>query len=352
MTMATFCGFEKDFSIEKCKSRFNAGEISKDNFGGNSKEYYNPFTRVNKAPELAKKFIEMHKDGIGTTTGGAGTAGYAMIPTYVDSHIWDRTAVLLPMRAMTPRRAIRGLTYDYIPLTAKTGAEWRAENGPRTIATDSYERVSIPVKYLYIDGIISGPAIAAMRGFIDPAQIDLGVKNVSMDEAEEDALINGDASTNPEEPTGLIVGITTNTTNRSGGYPSLPLLRAEQVISFNAKGNANLAVTDASTHEYIKGLLQDFQRNMNPSEGILGFGIPGAFEYNGVMYIKDFYMPQTAAARRILFLDMRFIFFAVLQDRTYEEKYSDVDGWTYQMKEYLTIANVFESSMSQMYGIA
>jgi hypothetical protein len=40
---AMFKTFEKGFSIEKCQSRFDAGNIEKDNFGGYSKEYYNPF---------------------------------------------------------------------------------------------------------------------------------------------------------------------------------------------------------------------------------------------------------------------------------------------------------------------
>lgn len=352
-TIAKFSGFEKDFSVDKCRSRFNAGAIDDDTFGGKSKEYYNPFTRVNRAKELAKNFVEMHKaNSIDTQTGGAGTAGYALIPVYVDPNVWDRTARELPMRAMVPRRAIKGLTYDYIPLTAKGGAEWRAENAARTISVDTYDRISVGVKYLYVDGLISGPSIAAMRGFIDPSQLDLGVKNIAMDEAEEDAIINGDASTNPEEPTGLIVGITTNTTNLSGGYPTLPLIRAEFVTTFNANGNVNICVTDASTHEYIKGLLQDFQRNYNPSKDILGFGIAGAFEYGQAMFIKDRYMPTTAASRRILFVDMRYVFWGVLQDRTYEEKYTDADGWSYQLKEYLTFVNVFEGAMSQMYGIA
>lgn len=353
MVNATFKSLESDFSLEKCKSRFDAGEISKDSFGGYSKEYYNPMLRVDKRVEIAKKFYTTNKVSIDTQTGGAGTAGTALVPVYPDPNIVNRTIRETPLRNMTPRRAVKGLTYDYIPLTAKGGAFWAGENQALTAIEDTYDRQSIGIKFLYAKGSISSPAIAAMRGFIDPTQLDLGVKTDSIYEAEEDALINGDATTNPLEPNGLIQTITTNTTNRSGGYPTLPLIRAEFATTYNANGLVTVAVTDASTHNYIKGLLLDLQRQVtNPSEAIMGFGIPDAFDFDGVMFIRDKFMPTTASAKRILFLDMRYIFFAVLQDLTYEEKYTDADGYVYILKEYLTIAITFEAACSQMYGIA
>lgn len=341
-----FKSFEDGFSMDKCLSRFNAGEISKDSFQGMSKEYYNPFTRVDKKLEIAKASID-------SQTGGAGTAGTALVPVYPDPNVVNRTIRETPFRNMVPRRAVKGLTYDYIPLTAKGGAFWAGENQSLDVVEDSYERVSVPIKYLYAKGLISGPAIAGMRGFIDPTQLDLGVKTDSIYEAEEDALINGDSSTSIYEPNGMITQITTNTTNLSGGYPTLAGIRAELATTYNANGIVTVAITDATTHNYIKGLLLDIQRQVtNPSEGILGFGIPDAFDFDGVMFIRDKFMPTGASAKRILFLDMRYIFAAVLQDLTYEEKYTDQDGYVYLLKEYLTFVNTFEASCSQMYGIA
>jgi len=350
---AMFKSFEDGFSVEKCRERFDAGQIEKDAFGGYSKEYFNPLSKVDKRMEIAKSTWEMHKASIDSQTGGAGTAGTALVPVYPDPNIVNRTVRQTPFRNMVPRRAIRGMTYDYIPLTAKGGAFWAAENGALAVVEDTYERVSVGVKFLYAKGLISGPAIAAMRGFIDPTQLDLGVKTDSIYEAEEDALINGDASTSPLEPSGMIKLITTNTTNRFGGYPTLPLIRAEIATTFNAKGFPTLALTDATTHNYVKGLLLDLQRQVsNPSQGMLGFGIPDAFEFDQLMFVKDIFMPTGGSAKRILFLDLRYIFFAVLQDLTYEEKYTDQDGYVYMLKEYLTIVNTFEAASSQMYGIA
>lgn len=351
--------FEKDFSVETCKAKFDAGHIDKDSWGGYSKLYYDPLNKIDQRTNIAKrsyetqKKLQTQKASIDTQTGGAGTAGTALVPIYPDPNVVNRTIRQTPLRAVTPRRAVRGLTYDYIPLTAKGGAEWKAENGAIGVQEDTYDRQSVAIKFLYAKGLISGPAIAGMRGFIDPTQLDLSVKTDSIYEAEEDALINGDASTSPLEPSGMIKLITTNTTNRSGDNPSLPLIRAELATTFNAKGYPTIAVTDATTHNYVKGLLLDIQRNVsNPSEGILGFGIPDAFEFDQLMFIKDIFMPTAANGKRILFLDMRYIFFAVLQDLTYEEKYTDQDGYVYMLKEYLTVVNTFEAASSQMYGIA
>ena len=350
--MKLFNGKPNGFNVDKSFEDSFAGAltVSDDMFGGQSKEYYNPFTKNNRIESIKKAMVA--KASIDTQTGGAGTAGTAMIPVYVDSTIVNQTIRETPMRNITPRRAIKGMTYDYIPLTSKGGAVWAAENAAIADQVDSYERVSVPVKFLYAKGRVSGPSIAAMRGFIDPSQLDLSVKTQSMMEAEEDAIINGDASTNPLEPNGLIKSITTNTTNLSGAQPTLAQIRAEFATSYNNNGQITIAVTDATTHNYIKGLLLSVQRQVtNPSESTLGFGIPGAFEFDGVLFIKDKFMPTTGSAKRILFMDMRYFFMAVLQDMTYEEKASENDSAVYMLKEYLTPALTFEGSCTQMYGI-
>lgn len=352
--IAAFKGFDKDFSIDKCNGRFDMGEMDKDNFGGYSKEFYNPWSRVDKRMEAIETYSEkaVQKASFDTQTGGDGTAGTAFVPVMPDPKHVDRTARAYPLRLMTSRRAIKGLTYDYNALTAKHGMVWGAENGPQGEQTDTYDRVSVAVKYAYAVGLLSGPVLAATKGFIDPKALDLSVKMTSIYEGEEDALINGDASTSVLEPSGCIKLITTNTTNRSGGYPTLPLIRAEFDTSFNAKGHIDVAVTDSSTHSYIKGLLTDYQRNTELAKGVLGFGIPDSFGFDGVLFIKDIFMPTTANAKRILFLDMRYLFFAVLMEPTYEEKNTDQDGWKYWIKEYLTIALTHEAACTQMYGIA
>lgn len=357
MIQAMFRGRPDDFvSVDKSFNESFDESIVKiydDDFGGQSTEYYNPMKRLSLGKEIYKsKIAALQKASIDTQTGGAGTAGTALIPVYPDSTVVDRTIKETPLRNITPRRAIRGMTYDYIPKTTQGSAVWAFENGSITDQVDVYDRVSLGVKFLYAKGRISGPSIAAMKGFIDPTQLDLTSKTKAMREAEEEAMINGDASTNPEEPSGLIKLITTNTTNMSGASVTLADIRAELATTYNANGEVTVAVTDKSTHNYIKGLLLQIQRNVeNPSENMMGFGIPGAFDFDGVMFITDKFMPTTSSSRRILFLDMRYWFVAVLQELTYEEKYNENDNYPYLLKEYLVFALTHEAACSQIYGI-
>jgi len=326
-----------------------------DEFGGFSKEYYNPFIKKDYSKTLFEKSIErakMTKASIDTQTGGAGTAGTALVPVYPDRQIVDRTDKEIVLRYMLPRRAVMGATYDYNALTAKGGADWHQENASIPESVDTYDRASVAIKYLYAKGTVSGPAIAAMKGYIDPQQLDLTVKTKAMIEAEEDMIINGDASTYPNQPNGLIQTITTNTTNLSSAYPTLSQIRAEFATSYNNNGSVTVAITDASTHNYVKGLLGSFQMQIkDPSTERLGFGINGAFEFDGVMFARSRFMPTTTNGKRILFLDMRYIFIAELQGMTFEIKMSENDNYPYLLKEYLTFVNTFEASCTQMYGI-
>ncbi len=348
-----FMGMDLDASSAGVafEKSFGNMEVGSDEFGGNSKVYYDPFNKIDKRADIKEAVIKAAPGSITTQTGGAGTAGTAFIPAFWDGTVVDRTDRMTPMVDLLSRRAVKGLTYEYNALTAKGGASFELEGAAIADQIDTYDRLTVPMRYLYAKGRIQGPALAGMRGFIDPESLDLRVKVKSLKEAEENAIINGDQSTNIEEFNGLIQTITTNTTNLSTNYVSLSYIRAELATTFNANGSVSLAVTDASTLNYIKGLLLDIQRQPAPPAEGLPFGLPGAFNFDGVDFIRDRYMPTSSGSRRILFLDMRYLFMAVLQDVTYEEKYNDNDNYPYLLKAYLAMVLTFESACSQIYGI-
>ena len=163
-------------------------------------------------------------------------------------------------------------------------------------------------------------------------------------------IINGDLTTNPEEPDGMIQLISTNSTSISASV-TLVDIRAEIATTFNANGAVTLAVTDASTHNYIKNLLMDFQRQPAPPAEGLPFGIPGGFQFDELSFIKDRFMPTTSGSRRIMILDVRYIFMAVLQDVTYEELAKTNDSNKYMLKEYIAFVMTFEGSSAQITSI-
>jgi len=152
-------------------------QVEKDPWGGSSAEYFNPYDGKDLRADICKGMIDkamkvMQKQSIDTQTGGAGTAGTALIPVYVDPSVVDRTNRMTPLTELLPRRAVRGLTYDYIPLTAKGGAQWNFEDAALADQVDTYNRTSVAIKFLYSVGRITGPSIAAMRGFIDPTALE------------------------------------------------------------------------------------------------------------------------------------------------------------------------------------
>jgi hypothetical protein len=129
-------------------------------------------------------------------------------------------------------------------------------------------------------------------------------------------------------------------------------VRAEFATTFNANGSVSVAVTDKTTHNYLKSLLLELQMNVAPSVGVLPLGLPDNFVIDGVIFIADKFMPTGSNSKRILFLDTRYIFMAVLKELTYEEKASENDSNVYILKEYLALVMTHQASSSQMYGIA
>ena len=148
-----------------------------------------------------------------------------------------------------------------------------------------------------------------------------------------------------------MVTITTLASDNSGAAISLDLIREDINESFEANGLVDLVVTDGYTHNYIKGLLMDFQRNVERPSGQMDFGIPDAFMFDGVLFIKDRYMPTTASSRQILYLDTRYIFLAILQDYTYQELAKNNDSDKFFIKWYGTLVVNFEGVQNRRYGL-
>lgn len=283
----------------------------------------------------------VQKASIDSGTGGAGTAGTALIPVYVDPQIVDRTRRLIPLYTLIPKRAVKGQTYDFNVITAKGGANFRAEGQNLNPDTDTYDRSSVQMKLAYSVGQVSQFSMAAADGFLDQLGLDISVKSVALMELLETTIINGDDSSNALEFDGLIVSISTVDVDKTGADVGLADLRTAEAAAFNRNGAPTLAVTDATTHNKLKGLLFDFQRNLGDPNSVLPFGIKGAFEFDGIAYIRSQFMPTGAGAKRILGLDMRYIFMATLQDMTYEELAKVRDERNYMIKTYCALVVAF-----------
>ncbi len=317
--------------------------------------YYDPIRSLDKRTEIGeaikKDMITKAGPSIGNTSGGTSTI-YSLMPSFVDPSIVDKTVRATPLVKLLPRRAVRGRSYIYNLISAKAGAAFLDDDAPLADQVDTRDDASTQMKYLYAVGRVTGPALSSAEGFINLLAEDIRVKTASMNEALENEIVNGNTTTNANGFQGLIQSITTNTTDNSGVNVTLEEIRSDLNTSFEANGFIDLAVTDGSTFNYIKGLLMDFQRNVERPSGSMDFGIPDAFMFDGVLFIKDRYMPTTASSRRIIYLDSRYVFLAVLQDITFEELAKNNDSQKYMLKFYGSLIVTFESAMVQRYGLA
>lgn len=312
--------------------------------------YSDPLRGLDLKKEMSKNLIAK-APSMNTTSGGTYT-GYGLMPPFLDPAVVDRTVRQTPLVKLLPRRAVRGRSYVYNIMSAKGGAAFLSDDAVLSEQIDTRSTATVNMKYLYAVGRITGPAMASAEGFMNLMAEDIRVKTASMNEALEDEIINGNTSTNAFGFNGLIQLITTNTTDNSDTNVTLAQIREDYNTSFEANGTIDLSITDGYTHNYIKGLLMDFQRSIDKPGPDMQFGIPDSFMFDGVLFLRDRYMPTSAAARRIIHLDTRYVFLAVLRDYTFARLAETNDSGKYYIKWYGTLVNSFEEACVMRYGLA
>jgi hypothetical protein len=318
--------------------------------------YYDPMRKVDKRERIGKAYLRSMRQKVGTAsinvdTGGTFT-GYGHMPPFTDPSVVDRTVRETPLVKLLARKAIRGRSYVYVALTAKAGAKFLDDDAPLADQIDTRTTTNVPIKYLYAVGRVTNPAQASGEGFLNLMAEDIRAKSASMNEALENEIVNGAVATDANGFDGLRTTITTNSTANGGAEITLAQIRDDTNTSFEGNGIIDLVVTDGRTFNYIKGLLMDFQRNIERPSGNMDFGIPDAFTFDGALFIKNRYMPTTASSREILYLDTRYIFLAVLQDVSYAELAQINDSQKYYLRWYGALVVNFESVQVKRTGLA
>jgi len=318
--------------------------------------YYDPMRQG--AQGSKDKLATMHKawelnkaPTMNNTTGGTFTE-YGLMPSFVDPEIVDRTVRETPLVGLLPRKAVRGRSYVYNIVSAKAGAAFLGDDAALAEQVDTRSVASVQMKYLYAVGRVTGPANRSAEGFMDLLAEDIRIKVVSMNEALENEILNGAVATDAAGFDGLRTSIATNSTSNATAAITLAQIRTDLNTVFEANGRCDLMVTDGATHNVIKGLLMDFQRNVERPSGRMDFGIPDAFMFDGVLVIRDRYMPTTAAQHEILYLDTRYITLAVLQDMTFQELAHVNDSQKYYLKWYGALVVTAEALMAERTAIA
>lgn len=300
--------------------------------------------------KLIEKGLITKAPSISSTTGGTFT-GYGLLPPFVDPSIVDRTVRETPLVRLLARRAVRGRSYVYNIRSAKAGADWVTEDGSLAEQVDTYALTNVTMSVLAAIGRVTDLA-GASETIINLMAEEIKTKTASMNEALENEIINGNTTTDALGFNGLLAALTTNVPDSTGAAINIDNLRTDMNTAFEANALVDLVVTDGSTFNTIKGLLMDFQRNVEQPAALMEFGIPDAFMFDGALFVKDRYMPTTAANRQILYLDTRYLYLAVLRDYTFEELAKTNLSRKFVLSWFGSLAVTFEAGMVRRDNLA
>lgn len=312
----------------------------------------------------------------GVTSGGAGTAGYAMIPIYVDPRIIDASRKYTPFVELVPRVTNRGMTADYNKITAKGGGFAAGEDASLTETNTTYDRFSTPIKFLYAVGRVTGPSLAAQPSYVlggmlpgagatgpfsdqsapNAVQQEVLVKVRELKELEENLLINGDADTYPTQFSGIVKLMgATNTVDKNTTALTLDDINTAIQYAFDDGGRPNLAICSSGVYTDLLGLLtQKIGYLKAEAQVFWGFTTIVLHTMVGsIPVIPSMYMSNASGSKAIYFLDMTVVEMRVLQDMMYEELAKTNDSKKFMLKIYETflIKNAaFCSSITEISG--
>lgn len=368
-----------------------------DSFGIMADEtVYSPGARTWLKSDLRVPLHEVIKQGaekiqtkaFDTSSGGAGTAGVATIPVFVDPIIVDTSRKFTPLTELIPRVTNQGITADYVRVTAKSFANTFAEGGPLNDGTATRERVSKAIKYLQATGLVTGQAKAAVPAytlagfdatgagnfppqnpFSDVAtanalEQEVQLAAMSLKELEENLIINGNATTsaisgNPDgtEYDGIIQQqSTTNVTDLSGVALEFADVEVAVQAAFVDSGRPSLAIASPGVVTRLREIMLDTFR-FSPQGLVteIAFGIPSNITIHTsvgpIPVIQSQFLSDASGSRRIYFLDMRWIEMRVLQDMTFQMLGQNLDADKFFLKIYEVLvlrAPEFNSGISDI----
>jgi hypothetical protein len=315
--------------------------------------------------------LDANMKATNTEQGGAGTAGFAMIPVYLSPLLIDQTRKRTPLVELIPRVTNLGMFADWNEITEKGAAFTAYEDAAFGEADDVIVRKSTPIKFLYSVGRVTGQARAGQPAFVlegfqgtgsglggsafgnvassNAMQLRVLTAARSLKELEESLIVNGDASTDPTEFSGIVkLQGTTNVVDLDGSALTFDDIEKAVQYAFDDSGNVKLAIGSSSAIRDVRKIILDTYR-YSPSDipgGVLPFGVPSAVllqtMVGPVPLIPSQYLSNTSGAKQIYFLDTDYIEMRVLQDTTYEAlgKANDSDKFFLKQYQCLVMKNV------------
>lgn len=324
--------------------------------------------------EQLNEALNIGLKALGSTSGGAGTAGYALVPVYVDPRIVDRSRKNTPLVELIPRVSNNGVTADYNFISSKGGAFTAAEDAALSETNTTYDRASTAIKYLYSVGRVTGVAQAsipsymvagmspsgAVGGFSDQAAanakaMEVLVKAQELKELEENLIVNGNAGSDATQFSGIdTLQGTTNGVNKNTTALSLDDIHTAVQYAFDDGGRPNLAVCGSAVYSDLLKLLTAKIGYLQPEKEVFwGFSTIVLRTMVGeIPVVPSMFATNVSGSKELYFLDLSVWEMRVLQDMTYEElaKTNDSEKFLLKIYEALICKNVNFNAV--IYGIA
>ena len=163
-----------------------------------------------------------------------------------------------------------------------------------------------------------------------------------MKEKEESLIVNGDASSDSTQFSGIVkLQATTNVLDLSSAAMTWDDVETAIRYAFDDGGRPKLAVASSAVVSDLRKIMIDtFRYTPESLAGTSGlpFGVPPMLilqtMVGPVPVIPSMYLSNTSGAKQIYFLDTDFIEMRVLQDMTYEELAHTNDSSKFMLKIY------------------
>jgi len=334
----------------------------------NKTRYFDPLAESDMRPDLKAlvnrgKEVIMKAYGVASgLAGGAGTAGVAMVPVYLDPRIVDTTRKYTPLVEMVPRVTNQGVTADYNEITAKGSAKFLAEDSALSEQNDTYNRQSTAIKYCYAVGRVTGQAQAAYPSYIlegfqptgsglagtgftpqsgpNAKQLSVIVKSRALREEEERVIVNGSTTADANEFQGIVaLQSTTNKVDKNTSALTYDDIETAIDYAFVDSGRPNIAVAASNVLADLRKIMID-TFNYRPSDmtTTLPFGVSSHLVLETMIgpvpVIPSQQLSTTSGSKSIYFIDMNFTEMRVLQDMTYEDLAKTNDSQKFMLKIY------------------
>jgi hypothetical protein len=319
--------------------------------------YYNPWRHIDYSPAdfIKNNKIAAIERAIWNYASGS-IAQPVVLPTYLSEDYAYALPIDAPAYTAIPKRASKGATVEYVRVTAygAPSAYMVAQDTTPDYVSPTVARVTLLKAICETWGGITGFLQAGGREFKDMLAEAHNERLKGMLTAGlEDQCLNGDGTGNNAKGFLTYQG-TTNGVNCSSAAVTLANIRDAIKLAFTAGGDLEsngFAITDPVTFNYVKGLLTDYLGYVNVVDYELPWGIK-TYTIDGVPFLKSRKMPTTTNTKKILFLNHKDCYAAILTDITTEIYGKTKDATEFAIKWYGNFVNTCPEHCAVVYGIA